>query len=108
MARLEQEGITTSVIRNRSRRRQARLDHANAASADMPDLFACCGVGLAFGDATEEDYDATRQHQRDEYYQRKEDKEKHEEVLRKRYTKNSTQKKLASRGKVEESLEVVE
>ncbi len=108
MAELEQQGITTAAIRNRSRRRQARMEaKGNTGSADVPNLFACCGVGLAFGDSTEEDYDATRQYQRDLYLQRKKDKEEYEADLRNKYQQKAARKELHG-GAVEEVVEVIE
>ena len=109
MKELENQGITTAAIRNRSRRRQARMGpHGNSGSADMPSLFACCGVGLAFGDATEEDFEASRQHQRDQYLERKKEKEAKEEELRIKFKKLAAKKRAARRDDVEEVLEVVE
>ena len=108
MAELEQQGITTAAIRNRSRRRQARMEaKGNTGSADVPNLFACCGVGLAFGDSTEEDYEATRQYQRDLYLQRKKDKEEYEADLRNKYQQKAARKELHG-GAVEEVVEVIE
>lgn len=108
MRELENDGITTAAIRNRSRRRQARMDREHVGSADIPNLFACCGVGLAFGDATEEDYEATRQHQKDQYLERKKEKEAKEEELRVKFQKMAAKKKAARRSDVEEVFEVVE
>jgi hypothetical protein len=108
MGELEKQGITTAAIRNRSRRRQARMEaRGTTGSADTPSLFACCGVGLAFGDATEEDYEATRQYQRDQYYQKKNEKESQEEQLRKKFKHLEAQKKAARPSFVKETYEVV-
>ena len=61
MKHLEEQGITTAAIRNRSRRRNARMNqNGTTGSGDIPNLLACCGVGLAFGETTEENYEATR------------------------------------------------
>lgn len=110
MAELEKQGITTAAIRNRTRRRQARKDARGkaAGSADIPNLFACCGVGLAFGDATEEDYEATRQFQREKYLERKKEKEQQEADLRRQYRKQAAQKHAKRGSDVEEAYEVVE
>lgn len=108
MEELENQGITTAAIRNRSRRRQARMEARGATgSADIPSFFACCGVGLAFGDATEEDYEATRQYQRDQYYQKKTEKENEEAQLREKFKHLEAQKKAARPSFVKETYEVV-
>lgn len=108
MAELEKQGITTAAIRNRSRRRQARMDaKGNTGSADVPNIFDCCGVGLAFGDSTEEDYDAMRQYQRDLYLQKKKEKEEYEAGLRSKFQQKAARKELHG-GAVEEVFEVVE
>jgi hypothetical protein len=110
MKELEAQGITTAAIRNRSRRRKAKMNSKGfAGSTDVPNIFSCCGVGLAFGEATEESYSATRQHERDLYLKRKEEKQAKEEKLRKAFLKMSAQKKsMAGREKNAESFEVVE
>ena len=109
MRKLEEKGVTTAAIRNRSRRRQARLDpHGVSGSADIPNLFACCGVGLAFGDATEEGFQAARQHEKDQYLERKKEKEAKEEELRIQFQKLAAKKKAARRTDVDEVIEVVD
>lgn len=109
MAELEKEGVSTAYIRNRTRRRQARLNsNGIMGSADIPNLFACCGIGLAFGEATEEDYEASRQHEREQLLARRKEREDKEEALRKQYRKAAA-KKAAERGTdVEECYEVVD
>lgn len=77
-------------------------------SADIPNLFACCGVGLAFGDATEENFQASRQYQNDQYVERKKQKEAKEEELRIKFQKLAAKKKAARRTDVEEVIEVVD
>ena len=112
MKHLEEQGITTAAIRNRSRRRQARMNQKGiAGSGDIPNLLACCGVGLAFGEATGEDYTATREHEKEEYIERKKQKEAKEAELRIQFKKLSAQKKQAAAARgddVEEVVEVVE
>ena len=112
MKELEEQGITTAVIRNRARRRNAKMNSKGfAGSADIPNVFACCGVGLAFGEATEENYSATRQRERDLYQERKKEKEAREEQLRQAFLKMSAQKKSRARlnnNDVQETFEVVE
>jgi hypothetical protein len=83
MADLEKQGITTAAIRNRSRRRKAW--GGESGTDDIPGLFRCCGIGLAFGDATEEDYEEKRQHDREQYLEMKKAKEQREQALRNRY-----------------------
>lgn len=104
MSALEKQGITTAAIRNRIRRREA--PRGLAGSADIPNLFACCGVGLAFGEATEESHEAMRRHQREQYLERKKEKAAREEELRSKFQKMAAQKK--AKQNVEESYEVVE
>lgn len=112
MKHLEEQGITTAAIRNRSRRRQARMNQKGVAgSGDIPNLLACCGVGLAFGEATGESYEATREHEKEEYLERKKQKEAKEAELRIQFQKLSAQKKAAAAARgddVEEVVEVVE
>lgn len=110
MKELERQGITTAAIRNQSRRRQARMNNTGlSGSADVPSLLACCGVGLAFGDATEEDFQATRQHEREAYLERQKEKEAREQELRMQFLKLSAKKKAAARrDDVEEVYEVIE
>jgi len=110
MKELEQQGITTAAIRNRARRRKAKMEDSDGlvGSADIPNLFACCGVGLAFGEATEEHYMLERQHEKEQYLERKKEKEAKEEALRKTFLKMSAQKKSAKGDDVQEVFEVVE
>jgi hypothetical protein len=111
MKHLEEQGISTAAIRNRSRRRTARMNQNGiSGSGDIPNLLACCGVGLAFGEATEEDYQSSRQHEKELYLDRKKQKEAKEEELRIQFQKLSAKKRAAAaRGEdVEEVLEVVE
>jgi hypothetical protein len=83
MADLERQGLTTAAIRNRSRRRKAL--RGDTGTDDIPSLFRCCGIGLAFGDATEENYEEMRQHDKEQYLERKKAKELRELELRNRY-----------------------
>jgi hypothetical protein len=112
MKHLEEEGITTAAIRNRSRRRKARMNQRGVVgSGDIPNLLACCGVGLAFGEATEENYEVTREHEKEEYLERKKQKEAKEAELRIQFQKLSAQKKAAAAARgddVEETVEVIE
>ena len=109
MAALEAQGVTTAAIRNRSRRRRARQEARGlAGSADIPNLFACCGVGLAFGEATEENYEATRRFEKEQYLERKKEKAAKEEELRARFQKMAAQRKAARSSDVEEVFEVVD
>eukprot|EP00934_Nitzschia_sp_Nitz4_P000949 Nitzschia sp. Nitz4//scaffold120_size68122//44587//45448//NITZ4_006050-RA/size68122-augustus-gene-0.58-mRNA-1//1//CDS//3329534296//949//frame0 len=101
MNKLEAQGISTSAIRNRKRRRKAKK--LTAQSADVPSVFACCAVGLAFGDATEQDDQAYREFQRKQYNTRVEQQQMHETALRKRYLKSH-----GTAGNVMEQIEVIE
>lgn len=108
MGDLEKEGLSTAAIRNRSRTLEARKkkDSVLAASSDVPNIFTCCGVGLAFGDATETDYDAVRDLEKKQYHIKKLQQEEHEEKLRSEYGKMRIAKKALD--DTEEVYEVVE
>lgn len=109
MKYLEGQGMTTAAIRNRSRKRQARMgSRGTSGSTDVPTLFACCGVGLAFGDSTEESYQQSRQHEMDQYMDRKKEREDREEELRVNFKKLEAKKKAARRTDVAETIEVVD
>jgi hypothetical protein len=92
---LEQQGVSTSAIRNRKRRRKAAERNGGhskkvnlySQSEDAPSFFNCCAVGLAFGDATEDDDDAYRKFQKEQYEERQKQQSMHEDSLRKRYMK---------------------
>lgn len=102
MNQLEKKGHSTSAIRNRKRRRKASRGKP-VASADVPSIFSCCAVGLAFGDATEDDDAAYREFQKKQYEERVKQQQMHEDAIRKLY--------LRSQGagiKVVEQIEVVE
>lgn len=102
---LERQGLSTAAIRNRARRRNVHYEMAG--SEDTPGLFACCGVGLAFGDATEEDYEARREYEKVLYQEKKKEREEKEAALRNKIY--SKRKPTAGRlGNLEESDEVVE
>lgn len=100
---MEKQGVTTSAIRNRKRRRKAKRGKA-VASGDVPSFLSCCAVGLAFGDATEEDDEAYRDYQKKQYEERVKQQQIHEEALRKRYLKSHG----TEVGNVVERIEVVE
>ncbi len=102
MNRMEKKGYSTSAIRNRKRRRKASRGKP-IASADVPSLFSCCAVGLAFGDATEDDDEAYRQFQKQQYEERVKQQQVHEDALRKQYLRSH-----AAGIKVVEQIEVVE
>jgi hypothetical protein len=81
MDELEAQGVSTAAMRNRARRRAAR--RSTQVSEDTPCLFRCCGVGLAFGDGTEEDYEAARLRDKELYEEKKRAQAEHEAELRK-------------------------
>lgn len=100
--------MSTSAIRNRKRRRKAanqpyrnKITHA----VDAPSFFQCCAVGLAFGDATEEDDEAYRQFQKRQYEERQQQQAMHESAVRKRYMREHGH---VANAKIMESVEVVE
>lgn len=108
MRELEEQGVSTAAMRNRARRRKARGIGSRDVKGtdDIPSLFKCCGVGLAFGDATE-DYEAYRQHEKELYEERKKAREAHEAQLRAQYRKTHVATQSQS-NKMEEAYEVVE
>lgn len=77
---MESEGVSTSAMRNRRRRRRAKSRNV-ATSEDTPGVFSCCGVGLLFGDASEDD-GANRSYAKAQYEERRVARE--EEEARKR------------------------
>ena len=103
---MEQNGMTTSAIRNRSRRRKAL---AQFEGGGFSNLFNCCGVGVAFGDGYDvhDDYQASREMQKKQYMDRREAQVAHENELRAQFQKTRITKKQAE-GTVEEAFEIVE
>lgn len=107
MNTMEAEGIRTSAIRNRRRRRKAaQRNNPNGnkavSSEDAPSFMACCGAGLAFGDATEMDENAYRAFQRQQYEERIKEQVEHEAALRTRYLRSH------GGGHLVEEIEVVD
>jgi len=108
MDMMEKKGISTSAIRNRKRRRYAAANRSRSmifASEDAPNLFACCAMGLAFGDVAEEDDDAYRRFQNEQYEERIKQQELREMSVRKRYMR---ERRAGITGKVVEEIEVVD
>ena len=107
MKDLEERGLSTAAIRNRKRRRKAAKEahpYMVSQSQDTPSIFACCAVGLAFGDATEDGDDAYRMLEKRKYEDRQKQQAAHEEALRRQYmTKHGI-----NPGKIVEALEVVD
>jgi hypothetical protein len=106
LAAMDKQGVSTSAIRNRRRRRKAAKKNQRsraAHSGDAPSLFQFCGVGLAFGDATENDEDAYRDLQKKRYEERQKQQAAHEEAIRKKFLREKGDK-----GTVIEAVEVVE
>jgi hypothetical protein len=103
MDTMDKRGYSTSAIRNRKRRRKASRGKA-IASADVPSFLSCCAVGLAFGEATEEDDEAYREFQKRQYEERAKQQQVHEEALRKQYLRS----RGTAVGNVVEQIEVVE
>lgn len=104
---LEEQGLSTAVTRNRLRRRKALKGGGVRGTDDIPSLFRCCGVGLAFGDATEEDYEYYREQDKQSYMERKKEKEAREAELRNSYRRhNFTQKPQGNT--TEEAFEVLD
>lgn len=108
MKQLSDEGRSTAAIRNRNRRLKARKQEKDTrvGGGDVPSIFSCCGVGLAFGDATEENFFTTRQIEKERYYEQLRQKELREEQLRSTY-KNALKSKMNT-NYVQEAYEVVD
>jgi hypothetical protein len=103
---LEQNGMTTSAIRNRSRRRKALLQFERGGFSN---LFNCCGVGVAFGDGYDvaDDYQASREMQKKQYEEKRNAQMAHDAELRAQFRKTKIAKQKAE-GNVEEAYEIVE
>lgn len=91
---LEDEGLSTSYIRNRKRQRKAAPMGFHSSNVDgaTPDLgFGCCSIGLAFGGDHELDEGgdtaAYRDFQRKQYEEKAREQSEHEEFLRQSYLK---------------------
>jgi len=91
---LEEEGLSTSYIRNRKRQRKATpmVFHSSKVDEAAPDLgFGCCSIGLAFGGNHELDEGgdtaAYRDFQRKKYEEKARGQAEHEEFLRQSYLK---------------------
>ena len=76
MDELEAEGLETTAMRNRRRRRGARKNRST--NEDSPGLFQCCGLGLMFGDASEEDEKAQREFEKAQYEEKKRQQDERE------------------------------
>lgn len=103
---MEQNGMSTAAIRNRSRRRKALQRFEGGAFSN---LFNCCGVGIAFGDDFEvaEDYQTSRDMQKQQYEEKRKAQLEHESELRANFRKNQIAHKNAE-GNMEEAYEIVE
>jgi hypothetical protein len=111
MSGLEQQGVSTSAIRNRKRRRKAANrtgPKKMSQSADTPSFFSCCAVGLAFGDATEDDDEAYRQFQKQQYEERQQQQSAHEDALRKQYMKRNGPSNKLIKNPILEAVEIVD
>ena len=84
---MERDHLSTAAIRNRSRRRAAEQRKDD----NMMDLWNCCGVGLAFGEESE-DYEAKRENDRIQYEERKKAREEKEAELRAQFGKKMAQR----------------
>jgi len=85
IAALEAKGVSTSAMRNRNRKRRTRSRNV-ATTEDAPGLFQCCGLGLMFGDASEEDDAANRAYSKAQYEERR--KLREDDEARKRQYKS--------------------
>jgi hypothetical protein len=103
MNRLEEEGVSTSAIRNRARRRQYTL--ARDTHGELS-LFACCAgpefSWTGFGDP----YEAQREYEKTAYEKKKKARMEREEELRTTFGQRLRRKK--DENKVDEAYEVVE
>lgn len=105
MDQLEGDGITTSAIRNRSRRRAyERQRKAKGVSS----LFTCCGAEFVLADFTgEDDYELRKEHDKQVYEEKKNAQLEREAKLRSNFGK-TLRKKKQKQGMIGEAFEVVE
>jgi len=89
---MEEQGLSTSYIRNRKRQRKANKPlffHTSKVDEAAPDLgFGCCSVGLAFGggnDFDDADTAAYRNFQRKQYEEKLKAQKEREESVSQRY-----------------------
>lgn len=97
---LEENDMSTPGMRNRRRRRAAKMGKVQ--SEDVPFPFNMCGVGFLFGDGTLEDEGYTNSLEKKKKEKKKEDMEMEDAKKRKfRMRKKGSQH-------LEEGIEVVE
>jgi len=84
---MEEVGLTTSYIRNRKRQRKAKVPQFSASMEDeTTDFgFACCSMGLAFGNEDTSDSIAYRDFQRMQYEEKNNSRKEREEFLSQSY-----------------------
>ena len=97
------QGLETTAMRNRRRRRRrARSRKTKSTNEDAPGCFQFCGLGLLFGDATEEDEKERRAFEKAQY----------EEKKRRLFEKEAALRTYRPRAKasthIEESIEIIE
>lgn len=93
---LEEQGVSTVTIRNRARRRNKKPSILDG------NMFACCGMGLAFGD---DEYNH-REHDKEAYIQRQKERRAREKALIHQYGTQSLSKRYQR--DVDEAVEIVE
>lgn len=96
------QGLETTAMRNRRRRRRARSSKSKSTNEDAPGCFQFCGIGLLFGDATEQDEKERRAFEKAQY----------EEKKRLQFEKEAALRTYRPRAKasthLEESIEIIE
>ena len=90
MTDMERQGITTSAIRNRARRREYQKRQENS---ELSKLFSCCGAEFVFDGFVQNDYQVQKELSKTAYEEQKQAKLQHEEKLRKNYGKMVRKKK---------------
>ena len=100
---LERQGITTSAIRNRARRREYQSKHK---MNELSNLFTCCGAEFVWEGFQQNDYEVQKELNKQAYEDKKKAKLEHEEQLRNNFGKMVRKKK--EKQKVDEAFEVVE
>jgi hypothetical protein len=93
---LEENNLSTPGMRNRRRKRMAKMGKAQ--SEDVPFPFNLCGIGLLFGDGTLED----------EQYTSSLEKKKKEELEKEDANKRKFRMRKKAGQHLEEGIEVVE
>ena len=92
----------------RSSKKQSSSTSYLVGNGDVPSLFACCGVGLLFGDASDRDGEYYKRHANQMYEEQVQQQNETEEKLRNQYTKVLKEKFIYHPNQKQEAYEMVE